>query len=200
MSRLTISSRPKKVHKISFPFNENISNIVIRKLFHCVSPPIIKFPFRFDSKYCPKQFTSIKVDPRMLFYRRWSYGIVLWEVFTIGKYTLLIFYPRRSFIPRSFKWNTIAFLGDSPYPGVKPREVTTLLERISHATPKSYLRRTVSLFLMLRQAFLLILKCYFILLFFINIRHLQNKNNNKKWNKNDNNTKKSFNKQLTILQ
>ncbi|XP_067048827.1 ephrin type-A receptor 7-like isoform X1 [Acropora muricata] len=32
----------------------------------------------------------------------WSYGIVLWEVFTIG---------------------------DSPYPGVKPREVATLLER-----------------------------------------------------------------------
>ncbi|KAK2552684.1 Angiopoietin-1 receptor [Acropora cervicornis] len=44
----------------------------------------------------------MKVDPRLSFYFRWSYGIVLWEVFIIG---------------------------DSPYPGVKPRKVATFLER-----------------------------------------------------------------------
>ena len=40
-------------------------------------------------------FDTCKETAVLLYFHRWSYGIVLWEVFTIGKYVFLKLYSYR---------------------------------------------------------------------------------------------------------
>ena len=91
----------------------------------------------------------------LFIYFRWSYGILLYEIFTIGMLHILpsfrknqnfncsfafvsccaipiIFYPKKLFRNQSILYLSIKyllyFIGGTPYPGVKGRDVHSLLK------------------------------------------------------------------------